>query len=207
MPAHWACFVEVKKAKIDKGAHLSTFTSRINNHLSLGRDSDTGFLPETLALVEARWPRVADAISFAEEPTDIAWIDNTPEPTLMVEGIHLSSGYAQKEEAWLQASLIPEDSERACIYGIGVGALQRVLLRRKNLKRLTVTLLNPAVARATFKYFDQRDWLSDPRVELLLGSDSDLCIPFAAVPSCLQLADESSARLRDLVFLELSTPI
>ena len=48
--------------------------------------------------------------------------------------------------------------------------------------------------------------LADPRVELDLVSESDIRVPFAAVPSCLQLADENSARLRDLVFLELATP-
>lgn len=131
---------------------------------------------------------------------------DSPEMTLIIDGIHLSSAYNRRREAELQATLVPNTSDRAWVYGIGSGDLPRVLLRRKRLKNLTVVILNPGVALASFTHIDHEDWLNDPRVELLTGDEKDLCTPFAASPACLQLADESSARLRDLVFLELSTP-
>ncbi len=171
-----------------------------------GRGRERPFLEGNLAIVKERWPKHFETISSAEDPTDVAWSQNTPQSTLVIDGIHLSSGYDQEKEAQLQASLIPEESETVWVYGMGVGDLPRALLRRQQLNSLFVTLLNPSVAHAVFACFDQRDWLADPRVELDLVSESDIRVPFAAVPSCLQLADENSARLRDLVFLELATP-
>lgn len=134
-------------------------------------------------------------------------MSDTPQPTLCIEGIHLSSGYDRIGEAMLQASLVPQDAFEAWVYGIGSGDLIRALLQRERLRQLQVVILNPAVAAASLAFFEHRSWLADTRVNILTASEVEgLQRPFAAVPSCLKLAEDASARLRDLIFLELATP-
>ena len=169
-------------------------------------DSFSSFLSQNLALVKTRWPEVAKAIeTSAEVPAGLA--GGGPERTLVVEGLHLSSSYDRRREAQLQAALVPTGSTAAWVYGMGLGDLPRVLLERNDLHFLSVVLLNPAVARQSLSYFDHRDWLQDRRVKLLTSSTEDeVFFPFAAVPPALKLADDTAARLRDLIALELSTP-
>ncbi|MBW2011805.1 MAG: motility associated factor glycosyltransferase family protein [Deltaproteobacteria bacterium] len=159
------------------------------------------------SVIEQRWPHIRKRMEEASGPKEVVFTRHTPQPTLFIDGIHLSSGYDQVCEAELQASLVPEESLHAWVYGVGPGQIPRVLLGRHRIKRVVVVIMNPGVAMQSFKYFDHSDWLSDSRVELVLGEyESDIHFPFAAVPSCLQLAAEPAARLRDLVFLELATP-
>ncbi len=160
-----------------------------------------------LAIIRERWPAIGKMVETAQIPQSAVVVDSGPEKTMVVEGLHLSSRYDRQKEARLQASLIPVESELGWVYGFGLGDLPRALLLRDSLKRLNVVLMNPAVARASCQYFDHTDWLSDPRVKLLTAEGFDaMQFPFAAVPPCLQLVDDISARLRDLVLLALSTP-
>lgn len=159
------------------------------------------------AVIKQRWPDILKQMEEASIPEKTLFTKYTPEPTLFINGIHLSSGYDQIREAELQASLVPEDSPCAWIYGVGPGQIPRVLLRRKKIKRVVVVIMNSGVAMQSFFYFDHTDWLSDLRVKLVLAEyEPDIHFPFAAAPSCLELASDSAARLRDMVFLELSTP-
>jgi len=165
------------------------------------------FFPANGAIIQDRWPRLFDSLVTADEPVEIAYSSDAPQPTLVLNGIHLSSAYDQMAEAELQASLVPDGSRFAWIYGIGVGQVPRVLLRRQGIESMVVVIMNRVVALQSFTYFDQSDWLSDPRVKLVFGADQeDINLPFAAIPSCLQLAGDEASRIRDLVFLELSTP-
>lgn len=165
------------------------------------------FLEKNLTVLEGRWPQLAAALRSAPDLASTRWPDETPQPTLQVEGLFLSSGYDRAKEAALQASLVPTESREAWVYGVGAGDVPRVLLARRGLKRLSVVVLNAAVARASLSAFDHRDWLNEPRIDLVSGHLlSALMRPFAAVPPCLLLADDPSARLRDLVLLELATP-
>lgn len=165
------------------------------------------YLDENLRIVEQRWPAVAQSLRLAAESSGAMLVHDGPQPTLVIEGIHLSSGYDRLSEAAHQAALIPNDSADAWVYGLGLGDLPRTLLARRGLGRLNVVLLNLSVARSSFQYFRHGDWLLDERVNILTAAQlSEVSFPFAAVPSCLQLADDTSARLRDLVALELSTP-
>lgn len=165
------------------------------------------FYEENLSIIVQRWPQVAQALdAFAPEPR-AKIVEDGPQATLMIDGIHLSSSYDRAAEAALQASLIPEESVEAWVYGLGLGDLPRELLRRETLQRVHVVLINPAVARQSFEHIDHLDWLRDERVDILTADGQEqVHFPFAAVPSCLQLADNASARLRDLVVLELATP-
>jgi len=167
----------------------------------------SSFYKRNLSIITQRWPQVAQALDASAPEPRARVVEDGPQATLMIDGIHLSSSYDRVTEAALQASLVPEGSAEAWVYGIGLGDLPRVLLRREKLKRVHVVLINPAVARQSFEHFDHQDWLDDDRVEILTADgESQVHFPFAAVPSCLQLADDASARLRDLVVLELATP-
>jgi hypothetical protein len=158
-------------------------------------------------LVEQRWPGVWSSIKVASQRKEAYFVRETPQPTLVMDGIQLSSRYDQISEARLQASLVPEGSCFAWIYGVGTGQLPLVLLQRQDIETLVIVIMNPDVVMQSFRYFDHTHWLSDPRVDLVLAeNEQDIHFPFAAIPSCLQLASEPTARLRDLVFLELATP-
>jgi hypothetical protein len=161
-----------------------------------------------LNIIEQRWPDVRNCIATAASLDNVTLNRESPQPTLYINGIHLSSGYDQVREAELQATLIPADSPQAWVYGVGTGQLPRTLLRRLQMKRLVVVIMNPGVAMESFRHFDHSDWLSDGRVELKMAEhEADINVPFAAIPSCLELAADAAARLRDCVFLELSTPL
>ncbi len=165
------------------------------------------FLLKNMAIIEQRWPNIRNMLEEASELQDAYLDKDVPHPTLIIDGIHLSSGYNPLSEARLQASLVPEGSACAWVYGMGNGHLPRALLERHEIERLVVVLMNTAVAEQSLGYIDQSDWLSDSRVELVTAeNEEDIHFPFGAVPSCLQLASDSAARLRDLVFLELATP-
>lgn len=159
-----------------------------------------------LAAIMKRWPDLGRQLSVCA-PVQVELVGEPGSGTLRVEGIHLASTRDRQAEARLQASLVPPNSSFAYVYGPGLGDLPRALLQRKNLQELRVVIMNPRVTCSTFEFFDQRDWLNDPRVRLLTATEfSEIRFPFAAVPPCLQLAADEAAELRDLVVLELASP-
>ncbi|MEM9664674.1 MAG: hypothetical protein AAF970_07065 [Bacteroidota bacterium] len=161
----------------------------------------------TGALLRARWPEVANAFEVLNAAHTIERPTHTSERTLVVDGIQLTSGVDRLAEATSQATLIPEDSPEAWVYGVALGDLPRVLLRRPALQRLHVTILNAAVARAAFQLVDPMDWLSDDRVDLhLAGAGTSVNTPFAVAPAALQLTDEDAFALRDQLHTALDTP-
>jgi len=165
------------------------------------------YLAKNLAAVEQKWPERAREITLAPELPDSILDATTPEPTLIIDSLHLASGYDQQAEAVVQAGQIRKNADYAWVYGLGAGRLPELLLQRSRLKQLTVVLFNPSVARAIFHSFDLTPWLADARLELRSAAQENaVFFPFAAVPPCLLLADDASARLRDLVLLEISTP-
>ena len=91
--------------------------------------------------------------------------------TLVVNGKQLTSSYDRAFESGFQADEAPVDATSVTLYGWGLGDVQRVLLEREQLTQLQVVLLHPGAIRAGLEHFDQRDWLADPRVELVLAAD------------------------------------
>ncbi len=157
-------------------------------------------------LIRQRWPQVAAALEPLSPTPAAQRCTDTPQQTLMVDGIHLSSGYDRASEAQQQAMLVPEAAAVAWVYGVGVGDLPRALLRRENLKTLHAVILNRELFLASLSHFQQTDWLADERVVLHLGAEMvDLQTPFCASPACLKLAEDAAASLRDCVVLELDT--
>lgn len=167
----------------------------------------TEIFTENMRMIAERWPVIAERLESAALPEQIDVVDGTPETTIAVHGIHLSSCFDRQAEAQLQASLVPESAGRCWVYGVGLGDLPAALLEREQLNRVSVVLLNSEISRLSFSSIDHRSWLQDSRVQLLLAEQLDyLETPFAAVPPELQLAEDSAARLRDQVVLELATP-
>lgn len=159
------------------------------------------------AIVGQRWPDVAQAIERAADSLPPFSLEEKSARTLYVDGIHLTSAYDRLQEAQLQAAEIPDDSARAWVYGLALGDIPRVLLKRRQLKELTVVVMNSSVAALSLYFFDHRDWLADPRVTLAVATPTDrLHAPFATAPGCLQLACDEASRLRDMVCLERATP-
>lgn len=162
--------------------------------------------PQSLTIIHARWPVIhSELVRVAPLSLDRSAVG--PEKTLTCRGIHLSSCYDRRAEARLQASLVPEQSETAWIYGPGMGDLPRMLLARPTLKKITVVLLNRALFVATLDHEPMDDWLADPRVELdVAGPGQDIAAPFATVPSELVLAEDDALALRDSIMHILATP-
>ncbi len=164
-------------------------------------------IAENRRLLERRWPDIAAWIDAARPFEEIGLYEDTPAPTLRLDGIQLASAHDPLGEARLQADLVPRAARQATVYGLAQGDLVRVLLQREALQRVRVVLLHPALAAVVLQVFEAKDWLADPRCELVRGDrERELTFPFAASPGCLELADDSCARIRDLVRLELATP-
>jgi len=90
------------------------------------------------------------------------------------------------------------------VYGTGLGDLQQVLLENPELLRLQVHILNGGLFALVLGLLDQTPWLSDPRVELSYAADyREIQLPFFALPSELELADEVNARIRDRLISEV----
>jgi len=158
-------------------------------------------------IVQQRWPGLLDNVTRSNEKLDIQVLYHNNEKTLQVNGIHLSSIYDKNKEAILQASLVACEKSHVFVYGVGLGDIPRVLLKRKALIKLECVVLNKAIFYQVIMEFDCSDWLQDQRVHLLFADEhSQLQYPFAAQPACLKLADEVAYHLRDQVLLELSTP-
>jgi len=158
-------------------------------------------------IVQQRWPGLLDNLSRSNEKLEIQVLHHNNEKILVINGIHLSSIYDRNKEAELQASIVPFGKSCVFVYGVGLGDIPRVLLKRKALTELVCVVLNPSIFYQVIMEFDCSDWLRDERVRLLFANeDTQLQYPFAAQPACLKLADEVAYHLRDKILLELSTP-
>ena len=167
----------------------------------------TDIAEQNLQICRRRWPKLAAQIAAAEPPQDLAWEGSEDSPALAVSGYRLWSAYDSEAEARLQATMIPEDSEQAWVYGVGSGDLIRELLKRKAIRQLNLVPLNLGLFHLLLHVIDHRDWLSDSRTQLWdPRSQRTVNKPFAAIPPCLQLCDPPTAGLRDHLTNELIRP-
>jgi len=164
-------------------------------------------ITQSYQIVQQRWPDLLNNVARFNEKLEIQQLYHHNEKTWMVNGIHLSSIYDKNKEAEFQASIVPFGKSCVFIYGVGLGDIPRVLLKRKALTELVCIVLNKSIFYQVIMAFDCSDWLQDERVHLLFASeDTQLQYPFATQPACLKLADEAAYHLRDQILLELSTP-
>ena len=145
--------------------------------------------------LEQKAPNVWEVIQRAE---DIAYefVANDTSPTLMIDGLHLSSSYDRSFEAFHQAERIRLDERRGTVYGMGLGDIVRELLARPGMERIDVVVMNPAIAKLSLTLYDHSDWLPDGRVHLHLGeAHASPSEPYTISPVCVKLASETN---RDL---------
>ena len=160
----------------------------------------TDIAEQNLQICRRRWPTLAAQISAASPPQELAWEGSEDSPALAVEGYRLWSAYDPEAEARLQASMIPEDSSQAWVYGVGSGDLIRELLKRPAIKQVNVVPLNFGVLHLLLHVLDNREWLSDPRIQLYDPfAQTHVHESFAAIPPCLSLCDPALSSLRDRI--------
>jgi len=155
-------------------------------------------------VIQNRWPallaRLLDEDSQALQADLVEGLGST----LSIAGIQLTSRHDRTREARLQADSLPPESPVLHVYGTGLGDQQHVLLERPMLQRLYVHILNGAIFALVLQLLEQRQWLNDPRVELMYAGDlSDIRLPFFVLPSEMVLADEFNARIRDRLVSEV----
>ncbi|MDB5983743.1 MAG: motility accesory factor Maf-2 [Pseudomonas sp.] len=155
-------------------------------------------------VLQTRWPDVFSRLMVEDSESVQAVLVEGRSSTLSLGGIQLTSRHDRIAEARLQADSLPSDGSTLHVYGTGLGDLQQVLLERTELGRLQVHILNGALFALVLRLLDQTHWLSDPRVELSYAADDrEIRLPFFALPSELELADEVNARIRDRLVSEV----
>jgi hypothetical protein len=161
-------------------------------------------LQHNLAVIEQRWPDVAQRLCGEDAGSVPAQLLQGRESTLTLHGIQLTSRHDRFAEALTQAHSLPAHSPVVHIYGTALGDLQRVMLAEPSLQNLHVHILNGALCALVLQLLDQHDWLSDPRVTLAYADVLDeIQLPFFALPAELVLADDASARIRDRLVSEV----
>jgi hypothetical protein len=157
-----------------------------------------------LAVIAQRWPEVAQRLSAEDTSSVPAQLLEGNSSTLSIAGIQLTSRHDRLAEAQLQADSLPANSPVVHLYGTGLGDLQRVLLTSGTLQHLHVHILNGALFAFVLHVLEQQDWLSDACVLLAYAGDqTEIQLPFFALPAELVLADDDSARIRDRLVSEV----
>lgn len=145
-----------------------------------------------------RWPDLAKRL-YADPPPDDMRVSETPQPTLVIGGLHLTGGYNQVKEAALQSMMIPPETKECVVYGLGLGHLPALLCQRPDLQKIIVVLMHCGLDAHVFNYSDQTVWLNDPRIELQLARDLKETLPYptTASPMSCKLAEEKAWDFRD----------
>ena len=128
-------------------------------------------------------PLMSEAIESTDVKAEHIAFISEGQTTLQIAGRQLSSLYDPRLEADIQAATLPEN-ESLSLYGCGIGLLPSTLLKRGSLKQLKVKILNLDLFIIVMFYFNQREWLSDPRVQLSLARhDFEVDVPFFCSPA------------------------
>lgn len=157
-------------------------------------------------LIRQRWPALWPRLLAQDVESIQAELTEGLGSTLSIDGIQFTSRHDRVREAELQAASLPEVAVLH-LYGTGLGDLPRALLGRTGLKRLEVKIMNGALFALVLRLLDQQDWLADPRIELMMaGDESEIRLPFFALPPELQLVEDAAARIRDRLVSEIELP-
>jgi hypothetical protein len=160
-----------------------------------------------ISIVSQRWPKLAELLLAQDIESLSADLRQGVESTLTINGVQLSSRHDRAGEAALQAATVAADAPTVHLYGPGLGELPQVFLQRPALRRLEVRILNEAIFSLILHLVDQRSWLEDARVSLVLaGDDPEICQPYFASPPELVLASDANAKMRDRLVANLMVP-
>ncbi|MHC3400563.1 motility associated factor glycosyltransferase family protein [Aeromonas veronii] len=156
-----------------------------------------------LAIIEQRWPQLAAHLTVAQLGDLQVELCEGLSSTLLVNGIQLTSRHDRVKEAELQAATLP-DVPVLHLYGTGLGDLQKVLLTRPRLETLHVHIMHHNLFTLVLALLEHDEWLQDPRVELSLAADEqEIVLPFFALPSELELAEDAACRIRGCLISEI----
>ncbi|WP_368152523.1 motility associated factor glycosyltransferase family protein [Aeromonas sp. R2-4] len=156
-----------------------------------------------LAIIEQRWPQLAAHLTVAQLGDLQVELCEGLSSTLLVNGIQLTSRHDRVKEAELQAATLP-DVPVLHLYGTGLGDLQKVLLTRPRLETLHVHIMHHNLFTLVLALLEHDEWLQDPRVELSLAADEqEIVLPFFALPSELEVAEDAACRIRGRLISEI----
>lgn len=162
------------------------------------------FFQPNADVIERRWPALFARLMSEDSTAIKAELTKGMTSTLSIGGVQLTSRHDRLHEARIQAASLPTGKPQLHVYGTGLGDLPAVLLERAELEHLYVHILNGALFTLVLQLVDQRQWLEDPRTELLYAGDlPDICTPFFALPAEMLLADDFNAKIRDRLVSEV----
>ncbi len=151
--------------------------------------------------IDDRWTIVSVALTFAPLPSTVC-LAATPQRTLIVDGLQLTSGFNRTGEAATQASVVPPDATECWVYGIALGDAITQLLMRDTMKMVNIVVMSRSIARASLE-FEPHGWVHSPRVTMHLARDvAGLPTPYTVSPVECKLADSDAHQLRDRIAVQ-----
>ncbi len=163
---------------------------------------------QQLNIITKRWPQLADELCASVADENITLDSSGSYPTLCVNEIHLASIYNRQQITEIQTCHLTPTCHNVTVYGTAHGELIKSLLRRKNIQRIKVVILNVAVFAAILDFIDHSKWLKDKKVTLVFGKNLpgiDSREIYCIEPACLTLADEQTRWLADCLLIDLSS--
>lgn len=161
-------------------------------------------LKSNLQVISTRWPEIAQALKVTKFDDKSVELIKDIELSMVYQQIQIASSFDQQAEANIQIKPVSKTSKQVTLYGCGLGAVQKQLLKQHHIESITVIILNLSLFKAILTHFDQRSWLSHAKITLQLASQkSNIQLPFIALPAELTLADDESSRIRDMLCLAL----
>ncbi|MBS4020499.1 motility associated factor glycosyltransferase family protein [Azonexus hydrophilus] len=162
---------------------------------------------ENLAVLAKRWPSLAQMVLAQDIGSLAVDLRKGIESTITINGIQLSSRHDRIGEARLQAESLQGSCPFVYLYGPGLGELPRAFLKRSDVQKLEVRILNEKIFALVMHLVDQTDWLGSPRVSLAMaGDDRNIFLPFFASPPELTLASDTNAKIRDRLVCQMTAP-
>lgn len=153
-----------------------------------------------LDIINQRWPLLGLVLNTASVLDLNAHLVQGTEQTISVNGIQLSSRHNRIAEAQLLINQRPRNCSEATVYGVGMGDVPTILVQNPAIKHIRICLLNVNLLALLLTYTDQREWLSDQRLELEYQLQHHrLAQQYIAITSELLLSSDENARLRDLI--------
>ena len=150
-------------------------------------------------IIAERWPALARHLATVQPFTNLELDTSGPVQTLAANGIRLASAWEPDAESLLQIAHLPTSNDAITLYGVGMGGLPELLLKRLSPGgTLTVVLMNASLFNTMLDVIEQSDWLQHSAIKLVLASEQTVVAPCRAITTpLLRLAEASAERLRD----------
>ncbi len=157
---------------------------------------------ENINIINQRWPQIAKEITLEAVSEFDAVLVTGKNQTISVNGIQLSSRHNRMAEAQLYIDQLDTNCNTVTLYGVGMGDVPSLLIDINNLESIDIAPLNLSIFVLLLTYTDQREWLSDSRVNLIQPEQYQLAENYLAIAADLVLADEQNSVIRDFLVME-----